>query len=56
MERPGKLAKLKRPPDVAHWIPRVHVSLRADGMPASVAVCSRQAAPVRTAHAFSMMF
>ena len=47
VERPGKLAKQKRPPDVAHWVPRAHVAQRADGLPASVAVCSRQAAPVR---------
>ncbi len=49
MERPGKLAKLKRPPDVAHWMPRAYMAPRVDGMPTSVAVCSRQAAPVRSA-------
>ena len=47
VERPGKLAKLKRPPDVPHWIPRAYVYLLADGTPAAIAVCSRQAAPVR---------
>ncbi len=54
VEWPGKLTKLKRPPDVAHWFSRARVSLRADGMPAFVAVCSRQAVPVRNCQVSSL--